>query len=67
MGTVTVTKRGTKFVSTFSALPGRTFGPWTRPEMVLDLTVSALLSAHDARGLVLDAMNNGTATARTNA
>lgn len=65
MGTVTVTKRGSKFTSSFSALPGHTFGPWTRTEMVLDLTVSALLTAHDARGLVNQATDTGSATVQT--
>lgn len=65
MATVTVTKRGNKFVSRFSALPGRTFGPWSRNEMVLDLTVSALLTATAARGLVNQATDAGTATVPT--
>lgn len=60
--TVTVTRKGTRFVSTFSQLPGRTFGPWDLPEMIRDLQVSALLPALEARDLVLDAHAAGSAT-----
>ena len=63
--TVTVRKRGERFTSEFSALPGRTFGPWDMPEMIRDLKISALLSAVDARNLVFDAAAQGSATAET--
>lgn len=63
MHTVTVTRKGKRFVSQFSQLPGRTFGPYDMPEMIQDLTVSALLSKLDARTLVLDAAADGSATA----
>jgi hypothetical protein len=61
MGTVSVTTRGpTRYVVSFSRLPGRTFGPWNAAETIRDLTVSALLSAEVARSLVHDARANGT-------
>jgi hypothetical protein len=60
--TVTVTKKGKHFVSSFSPLPGRTFGPYGFAEMVRDLTVSALLSPLDARTIVCDAAVDGSAT-----
>ena len=65
MATVTVRKKGHRFVSEFSALPGRTFGPWGMAEMIQDLQVSALLPALDARDLVFDAAVLGEATADT--
>lgn len=61
--TVTVTRKGKRFVTSFSALPGRTFGPWDFAETVRDLTVSALLPPRAARDLVLDAHAAGSATA----
>ncbi|MFJ4342639.1 hypothetical protein [Streptomyces sp. NPDC088915] len=66
--TVTVRKSGTRYTSEFSALPGRTFGPWDFPEMVQDLTISALLEPRAARDLVMDAAvaNDGAATAPIN-
>lgn len=66
--TVTVVKRRTGFplyTLAFSALPGQTFGPWDFSETVRDLTVSALLIPFDARGLVLDALDHGSATVST--
>lgn len=65
-GTVTVTKKGKRFRSSFSILPGKTFGPWDLAEMIRDLTISALLSPHEARGLVFDAATEGSATRATN-
>lgn len=59
---VTITKRGKRFVSSFSSLPGRTFGPFALGEMVRDLRVAALLTASQARDLVLDAAVKGSAT-----
>ncbi|MFK0047771.1 hypothetical protein ACIQU4_27520 [Streptomyces sp. NPDC090741] len=64
--TVTVRKTGDRYVSEFSALPGRTFGPWDFPEMIRDLRVSALLAPLAARDLVMDAAVYGTATTTTN-
>lgn len=62
MSTVTVTrKRKDRFVVSFSALPGRTFGPWDFVETVRDLRVSALLTALQARDLALEADASGTA------
>jgi len=66
--TVTVVKRRTGFPLyklTFSALHGQTFGPWDFSEAVRDLTVSALLTPFDARGLVLAALDHGSATVST--
>lgn len=63
--TVTVRKHGKRFVSEFSVLPGKTFGPWDMPEMIRDLTISALLPAMDARNLVFDAAAKGSATTET--
>ena len=66
--TVTVVKRRTglpRYTLAFSALPGQTFGPWDFVETVRDLTVSALLTPFDARGLVLDALDHGSATVST--
>ena len=66
--TVTVVKRRTGFplyTLAFSVLHGQTFGPWEFDETVRDLTVSALLSPLDARNLVLDALERGTATSPT--
>jgi hypothetical protein len=77
MNTVTVTRKGKKgasasnrrryfsgtYILAFSKLPGRTYGPWLFDEAVTDLTVSALLSAVEARNLVLDAFAAGSATA----
>lgn len=58
--TVTVTReRRDRFTVSFSALPGRTFGPWSFAETVRDLQVSALLTAREARDLVLDADASG--------
>lgn len=65
VATVTVRKRGQRFTSEFSALPGRTFGPWDMAEMIRDLTVSALLSRYDARNLVMDAAVKGECTTET--
>lgn len=61
--TVTVIcKRMDRFTTTFSQLGDREFGPWDFPETVRDLRISALLSAQDARDLVLEAAANGSAT-----
>lgn len=65
-GTVTVTKKGKRFISTFSALPGQRFGPWEMSEMIRDLTISALLEKADARNLVMDAAVLGSATTDVN-
>lgn len=65
-GTVTVTKKGKRFRSSFSLLPGKSFGPWELSEMIQDLTISALLSPREARDLVFDAAVHGSATAATN-
>lgn len=54
------------YVSEFTALPGKTFGPGDMAEMIRDLTISALLSRPAARDLVMDAAADGTATAETN-
>lgn len=62
MSTVTVTKRGVRYVVTFSALPGKAFGPWDLGEAIRDLRVSALLTAAEARDLVMDAAVAGSAT-----
>jgi hypothetical protein len=62
MNAVTVTrKRKDRFVISFSTLPGRTFGPWNFAETMRDLTVSALLTPREARDLVMDANESGTA------
>ncbi|MEU5476844.1 hypothetical protein [Streptomyces mirabilis] len=63
--TVTVRAVSNGYVSEFSTLPGKTFGPWGMAEVIQDLTVSALLSRVDARSLVMDAAANGTATTNT--
>jgi hypothetical protein len=65
VATVTVRKRGQRFTSEFSALPGQKFGPWDMAEMIQDLTISALLSRIDARSLVFDAAASGSATTET--
>ena len=63
MNTVTVTcKRRDRFTVAFSQLGDREFGPWSLAETVRDLRISALLSAQDARDLVLTAATAGTAT-----
>lgn len=59
---VTVTRKGKRFQLSFSALPGRTFGPFDLPEAVRDLMVSADLPPRVARDLVLDAHTNGAAS-----
>lgn len=64
--TVTVRATNGRYISEFSALPGRTFGPWDMPEMIQDLTVSALLDRREARDLVFDAAVDGAATTETN-
>ena len=65
-GTVTVTRarsgRDSRYTLSFSALPGRTFGPWDFAETARDLRVSALMTPVDARNLVCDAAARGTAT-----
>ncbi|MER5482588.1 hypothetical protein ABT024_05140 [Streptomyces sp. NPDC002812] len=63
--TVTVRTAGKRYVSEFSQLPGRTFGPWDMTEMIRDLTVSALLEQSAARDLVMDAAAHGAATTNT--
>ncbi|MFJ5142970.1 hypothetical protein [Streptomyces sp. NPDC088707] len=63
--TVTVRAVSNGYVSEYSRLPGRTFGPWDSAEMIRDLTVSALLDNPAARALVMDAAMNGTATTNT--
>ncbi len=67
MNTVTVSRKGKRFVSEFSQLPGKTFGPWDFSEMVRDLTVSALLHPMDARDLVLTAHEHGSVTTEVRA
>ncbi|MFD0352959.1 hypothetical protein ACFVHW_04305 [Streptomyces sp. NPDC127110] len=62
---VTVRAVSNGYVSEYSQLPGRTFGPWPKAEMIRDLTVSALLDHTAARELVMGAADNGTATANT--
>jgi hypothetical protein len=64
--TVTVRATGDRFVSEFSPLPGRTFGPWDLPEMIQDLTISALLTPLQAREVVMDAAVLGEATTEMN-
>lgn len=68
--TVTVTRQGklgrARFQIAFSALPGRTFGPWSFAQTVRDLTVSALLSPLGARNLVMEAGALGSATGLVN-
>jgi hypothetical protein len=68
---VTVTRKGKvrkgdataeRYTVSFDALPGRTFGPWGFRETYQDLTVSALLSWADARALVLDTWESGSAS-----
>ncbi len=68
---VTVTRKGKKkpagaldarYTVTFDTLPGKTFGPWDFAETRRDLTISALLSAPDARALVLDAWTADSAS-----
>ncbi|TLQ39204.1 hypothetical protein [Streptomyces marianii] len=68
MSTPTVTVHGSngRYTCEFSALPGRTFGPWDLIETIQELKISALLSAREARDVVFDAAVNGTATAHTN-
>jgi hypothetical protein len=51
--TVTVARKGKGYLVSFSALPGRTFGPWAFDEVVRDLQVSALLTPFQARNIVL--------------
>jgi hypothetical protein len=63
--TVTVTKKGERFLSSFSRLPGKSFGPYDFAEMIRDLTVSALLTPRAARDLVMDAAVGGFATTST--
>ena len=65
MKTVTVTKKGKRFVSAYSALPGREFGPFDFAEMIRDLRVAALLTPQTAFDLVCDASVNGSATAES--
>lgn len=61
--TVTVTFKGAdRFTVAFSKLGNRQFGPWDFPETVRDLRISALLSAQDARDLVLASAKTGSAT-----
>lgn len=63
--TVTVARKGRRFTLTFSALPGRLFGPYEFSEAVRHLRVAALLEPMAARDLVLDAHADGAATAAT--
>jgi hypothetical protein len=62
--TVTTTQRTglPRFTVEFSALPGRVFGPHNFTETAHDLHIAALLSLADARNLILDAHNQGSAT-----
>ncbi len=62
--TVTVTKKGKRFLAAYSELPGKVFGPFDLSEMVRDLRVAALLSPMDARNLVLEAHDKGSATVK---
>ncbi|MCX4826637.1 hypothetical protein OG883_44155 [Streptomyces sp. NBC_01142] len=63
--TVTVHAARGRYTAEFSALPGRTFGPWDMAEMIQDLTISALLEPREARDLVFDAAVKGAATTGT--
>jgi hypothetical protein len=62
--TVTTTQRTglPRFTVEFSALPGKKFGPQNFTETAHDLHIAALLSLADARNLILDAHNQGSAT-----
>lgn len=62
MHTVTVKRRGNRYVSEFSQLPGKSFGPFDFAEMCRDLRVAALLTSREARDLVLDVAKQGQAT-----
>ena len=64
--TVTVRSQGDKYVCEVSQLPGQTFGPWDMPEMIQDLTISALLTPLQARDVVMDAAIHGEATTEMN-
>lgn len=61
--TVTITKRGKRFVITHSRLPGQKFGPFDFAEAGRELFIGMLLSRMDARNLMLDASEHGSATA----
>jgi len=69
-GTVTVrhlrghAPRMSRYTIEFSQLPGQTFGPWDFAETIRDLRVSALMTAIDARNLVLTAHEAGEAWTR---
>jgi len=63
--TVTVTYARKRWTLAFSALPGRTFGPYMLADAVGQLRVAALLEPLQARDLIFDAVTNGTATAAT--
>ncbi|WP_331746257.1 hypothetical protein OG923_32975 (plasmid) [Streptomyces halstedii] len=63
--TVTVHADCGRYTAQFSALPGRTFGPWDMSEMIQELRVSALLVPREARDLVFDATVAGAATVPT--
>jgi hypothetical protein len=52
---------GARYTLSFSRLPDQTFGPYSFMDARGQLIVSALLSAPDARNLILDAYANGTA------
>ena len=65
--TVTVTHARKRWSLAFSKLPDQTFGPYGFAEVIGQLRVAALLSALDARNLVMDAATaeDHTATAST--
>lgn len=63
--TATVTCKRKRYTLTFSKLPGRSFGPYDFAEAIGQLRIAALLSALEARDLVMDAATaeDRTATA----
>ncbi|GGU38897.1 hypothetical protein [Streptomyces violascens] len=69
MATTTVTVHAApgrgRYTAEFSALPGRTFGPWDMPETIQQLRIAALLEPSEARDLVFDAALTGSATTTT--
>jgi hypothetical protein len=60
--TVTVTKKGKRYVITYSRLPGEKFGPFDFAEAGRELFLW-LPTRMAARNLVLDASEHGSATA----
>lgn len=70
MSTITAKKakprNGDRITLHFSALPGKTYGPYPWNEAIGQAEFAALLSRLDARSLILDALVDGEATAETN-